>query len=56
MVFIDYYNNQRYHESLRKITPADVYFSMDKELFNRRNKIKTLIKRRKINRNINKSE
>ena len=28
--FIDYYNNYRYHESLKNLTPADVYFQRDK--------------------------
>jgi putative transposase len=25
--FIDHYNHRRYHESLDKLTPADVYFA-----------------------------
>jgi putative transposase len=30
--FIDYYNNQRYHESMQKLAPADVFFGRDHEI------------------------
>jgi putative transposase len=30
--FVDYYNNQRYHESLNNLTPMDVYTSRAKEV------------------------
>jgi len=42
------HNNQRYHESLNNVTPADVYFGRDQEILARREIIKqqTLLKRR----------
>jgi len=38
--FVEYYNNQRYHESLDNVTPADVYFGRDKTIIRERKKIK----------------
>jgi putative transposase len=38
--WVEYYNNQRYHESLNNVTPADVYFGRDKEVLKKRNKLK----------------
>lgn len=38
--FVKYYNNERYHESLQNLTPADVYFGRDIEILEKRKKIK----------------
>lgn len=38
--FVEYYNNQRYHESLDNLTPADVYFGRTKEVLTKREEIK----------------
>jgi len=38
--WVEYYNNQRYHESLDNVTPADVYFGRDKEVIKKRNRLK----------------
>jgi len=38
--FVAYYNEQRYHESLDNITPADVYHGRAKEVLSKRTEIK----------------
>ncbi len=38
--FIDHYNHQRYHESLRNLTPADVYFGRAQTILLDRERIK----------------
>ena len=49
--FVDYYNNPRYHEALNNVTPDDVYFGRQREIFTKRDQIKrkTLALRRKQN-------
>ena len=38
--FVEYYNNQRYHESLDNLTPMDVYTGKSKEILTKRAEIK----------------
>ncbi len=38
--FVKYYNHQRYHESLKNLTPADVYFNRGQIILLEREKIK----------------
>ncbi len=47
--FVAYYNNERYHESLDNVTPADVYFGRHHEVVAERSKIKrrTMERRKK---------
>jgi len=47
--FVEYYNNERYHESLNNVTPADVYFGRDISIIRERKKIKKLtIQKRRL--------
>ena len=48
--FVDYYNHERYHESLNNLTPADVFYGRGQEILDRRKQIKldTLAARRKM--------
>jgi transposase InsO family protein len=39
-MFVDHYNHRRYHESLRNLTPADVYFGRGQSILNQRQRIK----------------
>ncbi len=46
--FVDYYNAQRYHESLGNLTPADVYYGRGDQILEQREetKRKTMLARR----------
>ncbi len=50
-LFIDYYNNDRYHEALNNLTPADVYYDRGRDILARRKRIKknTMLQRRRYN-------
>lgn len=47
-LFVEHYNHQRYHEDLRNLTPASVYFGCGQSILTEREKIKrdTVAKRR----------
>ena len=38
--FVDYYNRERYHEPLKNLTPADVFYGCGQEILDQREKIK----------------
>ena len=50
--WVEYYNNQRYHEAIDNVTPADKYFGRDRNILHQRKitKKNTMELRRKINR------
>jgi len=50
-LFIDHYNNHRYHEALDNVVPADVYYGRDSEVLQRRAQVKrkTMLMRRRHN-------
>jgi transposase InsO family protein len=50
-LFVDHYNNHRYHEALDNVTPADMYYGRDSKVLQRRVQIKrkTMLMRRRQN-------
>ena len=46
--FVDHYNHRRYHQSLKNLTPADVYFGRGPTILLKRERIKreTITQRR----------
>src|ERR1700749_1349735 len=47
--FVEHYNYRRYHESLKNLTPADVYFGRDRTILLERESIKRdTIKQRRL--------
>lgn len=38
--FVDHYNNNQYHESLKNLTPADVYYGRGQAILEQRERIK----------------
>ena len=51
--FVEHYNHRRYHESLKNLTPADVYFGRGQTILLQRERIKrnTIRKRRLLHQN-----
>jgi len=49
--FVEYYNNDRVHESLKNVTPADMYYGRQEKILSIRDKIKekTLKARKRFN-------
>lgn len=56
--FVQYYNNERYHESLDNVTPADVYYGRSEEILSWRKQIKkqTMKQRRAYYQSLKKAD
>jgi len=53
--FVRYYNHERVHESLRNLTPADIYHGRAREILTARERLKrqTLERRKRMNQGLN---
>ena len=49
--FVEHYNHHRYHESLKNVTPADVFYGRQRKILSARDRIKrkTMEERRRFN-------
>ena len=49
--WVDYYNNDRYHEAIDNVTPADKYYGRDFDVLKNREKVRkqTMKLRRELN-------
>lgn len=54
VLFIEYYNHQRYHEALNDLIPVDGYYGKAREIMARRERIRktTMLQRRRYNRSL----
>jgi hypothetical protein len=52
--FVQHYNHERVHESLKNLTPADVYFGRSRDILTARDRLKmqTLRRRRRVNQGL----
>jgi hypothetical protein len=47
--FVEHYNNKRYHESLKNLTPADVYYGRGSTILLERERIKRETIKQRVN-------
>ena len=54
--FIEYYNQQRYHEGIGNVAPADVYYGRREKILRRREEQKELTIQARLRYNLRRSE
>ena len=54
--FVNYYNHERYHESIDNLTPADVYAGRRIKILNKREEIKQKTMKLRRMKNLNNQE